>query len=158
MIVLCYNHIGVGLQLTGGLTMTHSDLPFDGVFDSFGDFAGFYSEDSNAWPDLEIKGEISVADVINQWLWWDRGVARCFASFEIFLKAVSYLIDDYHRNGAGTIAAYRTDSDGTWSKFRVTSVFGYQPTSRHEHYLHPIFNRDNFQGALWVNTGQQNQT
>lgn len=139
--------------------MTHTYLPFDGVFNSFGDYAGFYPEDSGMHAELKFeKGETSVADVINEWLWWDRGIARCFASFEIFLKVVTYLIDDYYRQGAGTIAVYSGGAHRELVKYRVTSVFGYQSADLNEHYLHPIFDRDNFQGALWENTGQQNNT
>ncbi|SMD14661.1 hypothetical protein [Kibdelosporangium aridum] len=116
--------------------------PYDLALDSWRDVVTYYQPGDPIYYQYEDGGETCLANLINEWLWWGNGWARCFGEFEIFLKVVTFLVDEYYREGVDAIALYRF-SGHPRRKGRVTSVFG------DEAHMHTIFDRDNFNAAVF---------
>jgi hypothetical protein len=82
----------------------------------------------------------SLADYIDYWL-WDRGAADCYGDFEIFLKVIPLVVDEWYRNPA--ILHFGGSKIPEQSSFerRATSAFGGNDEQS------AIFDRDNFTAA-----------
>jgi hypothetical protein len=130
-------------------------VPFDNAIESFRKYVTFYREDDARWADVPFEdsdegSDICLADLISEWLIdEDDAAIHCFGDFEVFLKVVAYLIDHFYQVGAGKgVVIIRDDpdeGDDALKRYRVTSVFGYQPGGGP--YSHRIFDRDNFARA-----------
>lgn len=116
---------------------------------NWGDYVGFYPENDPYVKGFEDGGETTLAHIINEWLWYNGGYRRCFNRFDIFLKIIPFMINDYHRKGALPIAIFQSVSNDALKRFRVVSVLhdeGYATGG--EYQLPAIFDPDNFQAAL----------
>lgn len=111
-----------------------TNLPRVRVLDEFLNFMAVRSH-YNAGSDA------SLAEYIHDWLWGDRGTFDCYGDFEIFLKVIPLIVDEWHRDP--TILNFAGDSEHEPFERRVTSAFG------DDDKFHDIFDRDNFTAAFF---------
>ena len=89
----------------------------------------------------------SLADLIEYWVWQGNGVLKCFGDFEILLKTIPLIVDEWHRNPA--ILHHYGNAKVPAFERHVTSAFGSDDVP------HAVFSRDHFVAAVYI---QQDET
>jgi hypothetical protein len=85
-----------------------------------------------------------LADLIAHWVWSGRGVLNCFGDFEILLKTIPLIVDEWYQH-PGILHFGGSDEPAVEPFERhVTSAFGANNGP------HPIFNRDHFVAAAFI--------
>lgn len=116
-------------------SVSTSNVPFTHGLDGF---ISFISEDCiKVFPP-----DSSLADHIDYWLWSGHGVVKCFGSFEIFLKVIPLIVDEWYRHPG--ILHFCGSEDPPPFERHATSAFG------HGDELHAIFDRDHFTAAVFI--------
>lgn len=94
--------------------------------------------------DEHFPEDSSLADYIKHWLWSGRGVDNCFGSFEIFLKVIPLIVDEWYRDP--TLIHFGGSEKPAIEPFerQATTAFG------GDEHLHAIFDRDNFTTAVYI--------
>lgn len=85
----------------------------------------------------------SLADYIHTWLWNGHAAMNCFGDFEIFLKVIPLIVDEWYRDPAILDFAGCSERNIPPIVRRAMSAFG----SGND--LHAIFDRDNFTAAVF---------
>jgi hypothetical protein len=91
-----------------------------------------------------FREDSSLADYINYWLWNADGAADCFGTFEIFLKVIPLIVDEWYRDPTILYFGGYPKEDIPPIEHRATSAFGGDSES------HAIFDRDNFIAAVYT--------
>jgi hypothetical protein len=92
--------------------------------------------------DQYVPDTYSLADYIHQWLWSGHGVDNCFGDFEIFLKVIPLIVDEWYRDPR--ILYFDVGDERGVIERRAATVFGDDTN-----LLHDIFDRDNFTAAAY---------